>query len=107
MALTLRFMLTGAKRVLDSRPMYAQVVVTDDCNLTCSYCTEYTSGAPIIPLEELKRRIDTASRYLALDQIALAPQCGFASGIAGNMLSEDEQWRKLDVIRETARQVWG
>jgi len=58
MTLTLRFMLTGAKRVLDSRPLYAQVVVTDDCNLTCSYCTEYTPGAPIIPLEELKRRID-------------------------------------------------
>ena len=58
MALTPRFVLTGAKRVLDSRPMYAQVVVTDDCNLTCSYCNEYTPGAPIIPLEELKGRID-------------------------------------------------
>ncbi len=57
--------------------------------------------------DELKRRLDDADRYLALDQIALSPQCGFASGIAGNMLSEDEQWRKLDVIRETARQVWG
>lgn len=58
MAVDLRFVLTGAKRVLDSRPMYAQVVVTDDCNLTCSYCDEYTPGAPIIPLEELKRRVD-------------------------------------------------
>jgi MoaA/NifB/PqqE/SkfB family radical SAM enzyme len=38
--------------------MYAQVVVTDDCNLTCSYCDEYTPGAPIIPLETLKKRID-------------------------------------------------
>ncbi|MDO8757386.1 MAG: radical SAM protein, partial [Elusimicrobiota bacterium] len=53
-----RFVLTGAKRVLDSRPMYAQVVVTDDCNLTCSYCDEYTPGAPIIPLETMKKRID-------------------------------------------------
>jgi 5-methyltetrahydropteroyltriglutamate--homocysteine methyltransferase len=39
--------------------------------------------------------------------VALSPQCGFASGIAGNMLSEDAQWRKLDVMREAARQVWG
>jgi uncharacterized radical SAM superfamily Fe-S cluster-containing enzyme len=40
-ALGIRFMLTGAKRVVDSRAMYAQVVVTDDCNLTCAYCDEY------------------------------------------------------------------
>jgi MoaA/NifB/PqqE/SkfB family radical SAM enzyme len=58
MAVDLKFVLTGAKRVIDSRPMYAQVVVTDDCNLTCSYCDEYTPGAPIIPLETLKARID-------------------------------------------------
>src|SRR5271155_1233581 len=58
MAVDKQFMLTGAKRVLDSRPMYAQVVVTDDCNLTCSYCDEYTPGAPIIPLEILKARVD-------------------------------------------------
>src|SRR5277367_319718 len=58
MAVDKKFVLTGAKRVFDSRPMYAQVVVTDDCNLTCSYCDEYTPGAPIIPLEEMKRRID-------------------------------------------------
>ena len=58
MAVGLRFVLTGAKRVVDSRPMYAQVVVTDDCNLTCSYCDEYTPGAPKVPLEELKRRVD-------------------------------------------------
>lgn len=58
MAVDLRFVLTGAKRVFDSRPMYAQVVVTDDCNLNCAYCDEYTPGAPIIALEELKRRID-------------------------------------------------
>src|SRR4051812_8076105 len=42
MAVDKKFILTGAKRVVDSRPMYAQVVVTDDCNLTCSYCDEYT-----------------------------------------------------------------
>jgi MoaA/NifB/PqqE/SkfB family radical SAM enzyme len=58
MAVDAKFVLTGAKRVVDDRPMYAQVVVTDDCNLTCSYCDEYTPGAPIIPLETLKARID-------------------------------------------------
>ncbi|HKF27969.1 MAG TPA: radical SAM protein, partial [Candidatus Binataceae bacterium] len=58
MAVDARFMLTGAKRVFDSRPMYAQVVVTDDCNLSCEYCDEYTPGAPGVPLEELKARVD-------------------------------------------------
>ena len=58
MAVDSKFVLTGAKRVLDSRPMYAQVAVTDDCNLTCSYCDEYTPGAPIIPLATLKARVD-------------------------------------------------
>jgi MoaA/NifB/PqqE/SkfB family radical SAM enzyme len=53
-----KFVMTGAKRVFDSRPMYAQVVVTDDCNLTCSYCDEYAPGAPVIPPEVLKARID-------------------------------------------------
>jgi 5-methyltetrahydropteroyltriglutamate--homocysteine methyltransferase len=58
-------------------------------------------------VDELKRRIDEASRYLPLEQLALSPQCGFASDIKGNLLSEDRQWRKLDVMLETARQVWG
>lgn len=58
MAVDLRFVLTGAKRVVDSRAMYAQVVVTDDCNLSCSYCDEYTPGAPKVPIAELKRRVD-------------------------------------------------
>jgi MoaA/NifB/PqqE/SkfB family radical SAM enzyme len=53
-----QFLLTGAKRVLDSRPMYAQVVVTDDCNLTCDYCDEYVPGGPIVPLAELIARVD-------------------------------------------------
>ena len=57
-------------------------------------------------VDELKRRIDDASRYIAIEQLALSPQCGFASDIQGNLLSEDEQWRKLDVMLETARQVW-
>ena len=56
--------------------------------------------------DDLKRRIDAASKHLPLDQLALSPQCGFASGIAGNMLGEDDQWRKLDLINEVAADVW-
>ena len=58
MAVDSQFVLTGAKRVMDSRPMYAQVVVTDDCNLTCEYCDEYIPGGPIVPLTDLKVRVD-------------------------------------------------
>lgn len=56
--------------------------------------------------DELKRRIEEASRYLALDQLALSPQCGFASNILGNLLGEDDQWGKFDVIREVASEIW-
>ena len=55
----------------------------------------------------LKRRIDEASRHLALEQLALSPQCGFASEFVGNLVSEDDQRRKLELVVETARQVWG
>ena len=58
MGLDARFIMTGAKRVFDSRPMYAQVVVTDNCNLTCTYCDEYSRGAPSVPLAVLKKRVD-------------------------------------------------
>lgn len=55
---------------------------------------------------ELIERIEEASQFLPLEQLALSPQCGFASGIAGNLLTEDEQWRKLEVMMDVARQVW-
>jgi 5-methyltetrahydropteroyltriglutamate--homocysteine methyltransferase len=57
--------------------------------------------------DELKGRIETASRHLPLEQLAISPQCGFASSIVGNVLSEDDQWRKLEVIQEVATEVWG
>ena len=56
--------------------------------------------------DELRRRIDEASRYVPLENLALSPQCGFASVAAGNLLSMDEQWRKLELVAETARKVW-
>ncbi|MBA2286113.1 MAG: methionine synthase [Ktedonobacteraceae bacterium] len=58
-------------------------------------------------VDGLKRRIEEATHYIPLAQLALSPQCGFASEMEGNLLSEDDQWRKLDVMLETAAQVWG
>jgi 5-methyltetrahydropteroyltriglutamate--homocysteine methyltransferase len=57
--------------------------------------------------EELERRIDSAARFLGIDQLCLSPQCGFASTEEGNVLSEEEQWAKLARIVEVARKVWG
>ena len=57
--------------------------------------------------DDIKRRIDEAARYVALDQLCLSPQCGFAPTEEGNVLSEDEQWAKLRLIVEIAEDVWG
>jgi 5-methyltetrahydropteroyltriglutamate--homocysteine methyltransferase len=59
------------------------------------------------PRDEIKRRIDEATKYVALDQLCLSPQCGFASTEEGNVLAEDEQWAKLRMIVELADEVWG
>ena len=56
--------------------------------------------------DELRRRIDEAARFIPIENLALSPQCGFASVAAGNLLSEDDQWRKLELVVETARRVW-
>ena len=56
--------------------------------------------------EALARRIDEATRYLPLEQLALSPQCGFASDVVGNRVSEDDQKRKLEIVVRTARMVW-
>ncbi len=55
----------------------------------------------------IKRRIDEATKYVALDQLCLSPQCGFASTEEGNVLTEDEQWAKLRLVVEIADEVWG
>jgi 5-methyltetrahydropteroyltriglutamate--homocysteine methyltransferase len=57
--------------------------------------------------DELKRRIDAAARYVPLENLCVSPQCGFASSHHGNLLSHDEQWRKLELVVELAREVWG
>jgi 5-methyltetrahydropteroyltriglutamate--homocysteine methyltransferase len=58
-------------------------------------------------VDALKRRIEAASKFLPLDQLAISPQCGFASDVVGNLLSPDDQKRKLERVVETARAVWG
>jgi 5-methyltetrahydropteroyltriglutamate--homocysteine methyltransferase len=57
--------------------------------------------------DDLKRRIDEATKYVPLEQLCLSPQCGFASTEEGNILAEDEQWAKLRLIVELAEEVWG
>ena len=64
-----------------------------------------TKSADLESVDELKRRIDQASRYLPLDQLALSPQCGFG-GIDSRVMREEEMWRKFDRIVETATDVW-
>src|ERR1044071_389131 len=64
-----------------------------------------TKNSDMETTDVLKRRIDQANKFLSVDQLALSPQCGFG-GIDSKVLSEDEMWKKLDTIVETANQVW-
>ncbi len=57
--------------------------------------------------DEIKRRIEQASKFVDIDQLCLSPQCGFASTEEGNILAEEEQWAKLRMIVELAEEVWG
>ena len=57
--------------------------------------------------DDVKRRIDEAAKFAPLDQFCLSPQCGFASTEEGNVLAEEQQWAKLRMIVETAKEVWG
>ncbi len=58
-------------------------------------------------LDDLKRKFEEASRYTDIDQLGIAPQCGFASTEEGNLISEDDQRRKLELVVRTAEAVWG
>jgi len=67
-----------------------------------------SSKTPVLESQdELRRRIDEAARYVPLENLALSPQCGFASTSAGNVLTPDEQLRKLELVVDTAQKVWG
>jgi 5-methyltetrahydropteroyltriglutamate--homocysteine methyltransferase len=57
--------------------------------------------------DTVKRRIDEASKFAPLEQLALSPQCGFASTEEGNVLTEDQQWAKMREVVEVAEEIWG
>jgi methionine synthase II (cobalamin-independent) len=58
-------------------------------------------------VDDLLRRLDEAAHYLDMGQLALSPQCGFASTLAGNLIDEDTQWRKLAIVGQVADRAWG
>ncbi len=66
-----------------------------------------TKSGEMESLDDLKRKFDDASRYVDIDQLGIAPQCGFASTDEGNLLTYDDQRRKLDLVVETAEAIWG
>jgi len=57
--------------------------------------------------QELIQRVEEAGQYVPLDRLCLSPQCGFSSTVHGNEISEDDQWAKLELIINTAREIWG
>ena len=57
--------------------------------------------------DDLKRRIDEASKHVSLDQLGISPQCGFASTVLGNKLTMEDQTAKLRLVVQVAREVWG
>jgi 5-methyltetrahydropteroyltriglutamate--homocysteine methyltransferase len=57
--------------------------------------------------DDLKRRIDEAAKFVDIDQLALSPQCGFASTLLGNKVTVDDEKRKLGLIVELAEEIWG
>ena len=59
------------------------------------------------PVDELCRRVDAAAKHIPLDRLAISPQCGFASDVVGNLITEDDQRRKLQLVVNTARRIWG
>jgi 5-methyltetrahydropteroyltriglutamate--homocysteine methyltransferase len=67
-----------------------------------------TSKSPVLEsLDDLKRRVDEASRYVDGENLAISPQCGFASTSGGNMLTPDEQQAKLELVVTAAQEIWG
>jgi hypothetical protein len=57
--------------------------------------------------DDIKKRIKEAEKFVALDQLCLSPQCGFASTEEGNVLTEEAQWNKMKMILEITKEVWG
>ena len=66
-----------------------------------------TKTAEMETLDGLRKKFDEASKYADIDQLGIAPQCGFASTEEGNKITEDDQKRKLELVVETAEKIWG
>jgi 5-methyltetrahydropteroyltriglutamate--homocysteine methyltransferase len=66
-----------------------------------------TKTAQLEDMDDLRRKFEEASKYADLDQLGIAPQCGFASTEEGNAITEDDQRRKLDLVVRTAEAIWG
>jgi len=66
-----------------------------------------TKAGELETVDELKQKFDQASRYVDIDQLGIAPQCGFASTEEGNRISTDDQKRKLELVVRTAEEIWG
>ena len=67
-----------------------------------------TTKSPVLENKaEVIARIHEAEKYIPLDRLSLSPQCGFASCEIGNKLTEEQQWAKIDLVREIAEEVWG
>ena len=67
-----------------------------------------SSKSPVLEKKDvLKRKVQEASKYVPLENLCLSPQCGFASSETGNKLTEDDQRRKLELVAEVAREIWG
>ena len=58
-------------------------------------------------LDALKRRTEEATKFIDLDHLAISPQCGFASTMEGNLMTEEQQWQKLKLVVDTAVKIWG
>ncbi|MBX3535884.1 MAG: 5-methyltetrahydropteroyltriglutamate--homocysteine S-methyltransferase, partial [Xanthobacteraceae bacterium] len=56
--------------------------------------------------DDLKRRVDEATKYIDLDRLAISPQCGFASTVAGNPVTEADERAKLKLCVDTAKAIW-
>jgi 5-methyltetrahydropteroyltriglutamate--homocysteine methyltransferase len=65
-----------------------------------------TKTPQLEPLDEILRRMDEAAKYAPIEQLALSPQCGFASSLEGNLLGEDDQWKKIDLMMQAAQKIW-
>ena len=67
-----------------------------------------STKTPILEKKDaLKKRVEEAARYVPLENLCLSPQCGFASSEVGNKLTEDDQKRKLELVAQTAHEIWG